>query len=83
MRMMHAIGKLIGAIGMTRKRVYDVYAESEDTEGEGDEDSQSSDDEDPRGPPAPPKGPSVTDKFTASAAASKGTKRGGRKRRRG
>jgi hypothetical protein len=77
MRMMHAMRKLIEAIGTTRKRVYDVYAESEDTEGEGDGDGQSSDDEDPPGPPAPRKGPSATDKPTASAAASKGAKGGG------
>jgi hypothetical protein len=75
MRMMRAIGKLIGAIGITRKRTYDVYAESEDTEGEGDGgDEPSDDDEDP--PDAPGKGPSVADKPTASAAASKGAKRG-------
>ncbi len=35
MRMVHAMGKLIKAIAITRKRMYDVYAEREDTEGGG------------------------------------------------
>ena len=73
MRMMHAMEKLIKAISTTRKRVYDVYAASEDTEEEGDEGDEP-DDEDP---PAPGKGPSATDKPTATAAAGKCAKGGG------
>ena len=77
MRMMHAMEKLIEAIGTTRKRMYDVYAASEDTEGEGDGCDESSDDEDPLAPPAPRKGPSATDKPTSTAVASKGAEGGG------
>lgn len=77
MRMMHVIGNLIEAIGKKAKRSYDAYAEREDTDGGDDGAGQSSDDEDLPAPPAPRKGPSVTDKPTASAAASKSAKRGG------
>ena len=78
MRMIHAMEKLIETIGATRKRMYDVYAAREDTEGEGDGgDEPSDDDEDPPDAPGNGKGPSATDKPTATAAASKGAQGGG------